>query len=460
MASNVKKLDDILNKTDDWEAPNLKDLEGALGSLERVLADLSQTDDVKWSGAAAESAAEAFDLLRERYRRVKNALADVGPAVTQANAARARAKAALNDLPDPDVPSWIQTAVSTAKKVGDVHVVIDGYAYVADQAVGIYENWLGNRREQEAAQILVDLQEELEAPGVTLKDSKDEIDKALEREIEIDDDEAETGGGGGGPTPVPPVPPVPGPHLGRVPRAPGDDGLLGVERPGSWSGPGPHPGYGHVPTPGVPDDIYLGSRRETVPEDHSSPHANDPWGRGQGPSVDSGSSGTSGSNGFAAGVMGGGAAAGAAALRWGTGAGGPGARGFGAPGVGAPGVGAPGGVGGLLGGGGSAGGAGGPGAAGGVAGGRGMAAGLPGGGAGGAGGAGSSAAGGAGANSSAAGAKGGMVGGGAGAPGGGGSAKKGKGSGLSGHIVPKFEDDDDFVPQSEAARAGSRDDFL
>lgn len=42
---------------------------------------------------------------------------------------------------------------------------------------------------------------------------------------------------------------------------------------------------------------------------------------------------------------------------------------------------------------------------------------------------------------------------------GGTSGKKDKKSGLGGHIAPKLEDDDDFIPQSDSARAGSREDF-
>lgn len=43
--------------------------------------------------------------------------------------------------------------------------------------------------------------------------------------------------------------------------------------------------------------------------------------------------------------------------------------------------------------------------------------------------------------------------------GGAGGEKNGKKSGLGGHIAPKLEDDEDFTPQSDSARAGSRDDL-
>jgi len=51
-----------------------------------------------------------------------------------------------------------------------------------------------------------------------------------------------------------------------------------------------------------------------------------------------------------------------------------------------------------------------------------------------------------------------MMAGGSGGQGGSGD-KKGQKSGLGGHIAPKIEDADDFVPQSDSARAGSREDF-
>src|SRR5690606_21201651 len=139
----------------------LKLLAVSLGSLERVLGDLSQPDADKWSGSAASRAASTFKVLGERYRRDKEAVAEVESAVKAANDARARARAAFDELPSAQVPSWIQGAVTTVKKVGDVNVVIDGYAYVADQAVGIFENWLGDKREQQAQQVLQTLEEEL-----------------------------------------------------------------------------------------------------------------------------------------------------------------------------------------------------------------------------------------------------------------------------------------------------------
>ncbi|WP_284328442.1 hypothetical protein [Demequina litorisediminis] len=93
------------------------------------------------------------------YGKFKDALADVRAAVTTANDARDRAHGG-GELPDATVPSWIHTAVDVAQAAGEVNVIIDGYAYVADKAVGIFEGWLGNNREEKARQALETLQSE------------------------------------------------------------------------------------------------------------------------------------------------------------------------------------------------------------------------------------------------------------------------------------------------------------
>lgn len=443
-----------------WEAPNLRSLEIALGALERALGDLSQTDPDKWSGAAAQKAADAFDELRQRYGKVKAALADVRDAVNIANAARSRASEAVGGLPSGEVPSYVHQAVAAAQAAGEHHVVIKGYAYVADKAVSFFDDLLGHNREKEAQAALAALKDELAPEQQKLKDARERIKSAMSSRWALDDSDSSAKDQDspdmvpGGPYPLPPLPRVPSP--GPI-RPPGEfSGPNPVPDPRTIDGPDftdpiPNPGG-----PGWPPEVGLPSPAEPprygpggpgTPSPGTGPGSGTgPYWPGQGPDVDSGSAGSIGSPGLTAGMLGGGALAGGAALRWASGAGAAGAGGAGAGGAG--------GAGGILGSGGVGGAGAQAGGSGMLAGGRGLAGGLPGNAAGAGSGAGASSGSGAGAGAGA-GARGGMM---AGAPGAGGdSGRKDQRSGLGGHIAPKLEDDEDFVPQSDSARAGSRD---
>lgn len=350
--------------------------------------------------------------------------------------------------------------MDVAQAAGDYNVVIDGYAYVADKAVSFFEGLLSHNREKEAQAALATLQQALVPPQEKMDASRITIAKSVSS-WSLDDSESSPksptvpGPPGGGPYPVPPPPRVPGGTPGPIRPPRGGVPIPSPEGPGGTMDPLPTPGGPGwpidevgMPTPVEPPRYVPGGPGGPAPGPGGTIPG--PGGGGydpdwpqRGPNVDSGSGGTIGNPGLTAGLLGGGAIAGGAALRWGKGAGAAGTQGLGPGGLGGAG-----GTGGLLGSG--APGTGGAGSGAGLPGGRGLAGNVPGGGAGGTTGlgAGSGSASGGSANGI-------MAGGGAGA--GGGSDRKGKRSGLGGHIAPKIEDDEDFVPQSDSARAGQRD---
>ncbi|MFV0287022.1 MAG: hypothetical protein ACK5IM_11690 [Demequina sp.] len=482
MGANEDALNAILSAPD-WDAPELKNLETSLGALERALNDLGQVDPAKWSGEAARSAAARFSEMATSYRKFKDALADVRAAVTAANDARDRAHTAVGELPDATVPSWIHTAVDVAQAAGEVNVIIDGYAYVADKAVGIFEGWLGNNREEKARQALETLQSELVKPAADLATARRQL--GAEFDVNLDDgskehskDDTTSDGstpGGSGPYAVPPVPSVPTPYVGNPPSDGGHhlqewidsgvepnpedfvitgpdwtlpDGYVpdDTSGPGEWTDGTTVPGDWQTSTPGVDGPDY-------DPED---------WTYGS-PDVDSGSAGSAPGTGIGVGALATGSVAGLAGI----GLAGRAARAAingtspagmtsgGLLGSGATGA-SP--AGGLAGAGrtaGSAGNAAGTGARGLARGLSTSASGAPGGAGVGAG-TGQGGAAGRGSGSGARGAAGGR-GAGAGMGGsGGGKDRKKTAPGLAGHVAPTLDDDDEFTPQSQSARAGER----
>ena len=455
-----------------WRAPKLSPLSQSLDVLERALGDLSQVDPDIWSGAAANGAAETFDRLRERYGLVKVAVQDVIDTVATANEARDRAYMEFAELPSATVPGYVYQQVQATRATGQPSAWIAGKHYPIDNAIYQYGQTLEQEREAKARALYESLQEELEPQRQKLKASQQRIWEAVKRKRVPD-----KGDRSGGSLPVPrghvPNPRGGGPVRPDLPGYPDeryefehDNGGREYDRDrvrdeetrkhqerqptGGGRTPEPSPRNPVDPVTGRPLDPWQRSSEGIAPTDV----------RYGGLDVDSGSRGTIGNPGLNGGLLGGAGLAGGAALRWSSQGGtmGPNAGGVGGPG----GIGAPGGAGGIggVGGIGGAGGAGGVGAPGGagsaIAGGRGLAGGLPGGGSGAAG-AGPGSGGAAGA-----GARGGMVSGGTpmgGRGGGAGGGNNGKKSGLGGHIAPKLEDDEDFMPQSDSARAGSRDEL-
>ena len=472
MGQYEKSLDKMFSEPR-WRAPKLGPLSQALDALERALGDLSQADPGTWSGAAADGAAETFDRLRNRYGHMKVAIQNVIETVEDANRVRDRAYMEFADLPSATIPGYVYQQVQATRAAGQPSAWIAGQGYPIDSAIYQYGQTLEQEREAKARELYESLREELQPQQDKLVAARDEIEDIAARDSF--DDEV-TGSRreslpipkgyvpsprGGGPV-RPDLPDYPEDryefehdHGGREydrDRVRDEETRKHQERQPTGGGrtPEPSPRNPVDPVTGRPLDPWQRSSEGIAPTDV----------RYGGLDVDSGSRGTIGNPGLNGGLLGGAGLAGGAALRWTSQGGtmGPNAGGVGGPG----GIGAPGGAGGIggVGGIGGAGGAGGVGAPGGassaIAGGRGLAGGLPGGGSGAAGaGPGSGAAAGAGA-------RGGMVSGGTpmgGRGGGAGGGNNGKKSGLGGHIAPKLEDDEDFMPQSDSARAGSRDEL-
>ncbi|MFV0634857.1 hypothetical protein [Demequina sp.] len=465
MGPNEQALDAIL-AAPAWKAEQFPELMLSLGALRRALADLALPDPDRWSGKAAEQAASTFGDLSDICGNLKSALTEVQSAVSSANSAVDRARSARGGLPSATVPSWLHAAVDVAQAAGEVNVIIGGYAYVADKAVGIFEGILGNNREEEAKATLEALAEDLAAPKERVNESLSKLSLDLVVDDTASDDEVEQwrltnpDPLPGGPFPVPATPRLPKAVADKFPELRYADEGAPDDVPDGWSVPSPtDPPRWVPPEPGT--DWGSGNDLGVNPPSTPYPDSDDGlWHGGSGPDIDSGTSGTTGGGGgshWGTGLLGGGAAAGAVAVGLGARAraaaaaaqaGMPGAGMAGVPGAGGLlGSGATSGVGGV--------GAGGAGASGAAGAGRGMSSGLVGGGSGTAGsGAGSGATGGRGSGSS--GGRGMMAGGGAGT-GAGQSKDKPARSGLGGPVAPKLEDDDEFVRQSEQARAGCRD---
>jgi len=248
MGPNESALKAILDEPE-WDAPTLLPLEQALGPLNRVLADLSQPDASKWSGAAAEEAGKAFKQLHASYRKLEVAVSAVRKVVDSANSARDEARTALYGLPDPVVPSWVYNKVAQAKTAGETNVVIEGAAYVADRFVSVFESWLGEDREEDAHEALVALRATLVPAHTALAIHKKAIQEAAGYEFPdpVPDPDPQ---GSGWEIPHPPEQKTPRPIVPPPGIKPGKPPKYEVSPPY----PGPGPGSGN-PGPGVPPPI-------------------------------------------------------------------------------------------------------------------------------------------------------------------------------------------------------------
>ncbi len=417
MSTSEKDLDTIFGQGQ-WEAPNLLDLRMAFTSLDSTMKALAESPG--WEGASAAAASEKWIALQKKFGLVAGSVDEVRSLIAKGNAALAKAKEAVDGAPAVIVPKEIKQAAAAADAGAEIWVPALGKYHPASTVVKVFESFLGNKRAEAADAAKATLETELAALAASLNgvdfgvsDTYDVPEPQKPEPIIVPSDR-----GGTPPPPTPTIrtgggyPPPP------VYSNPGPTYPPGYPRPPVIiSDPGP-PVYGdpHPPSPKDPPTSVDNGGTGTVPGGHGVTD----------PRIGGGGS----HNGVNGAVFGGAAAAGAVALKFGTG-GGFGGGGMGGGGLGAGGAG---GSGGLLGSG--AGSAGGAGAAGSGAG------------------AGSGAAG-AGAG---AGKGGGMMGGqqmgGAGGQGG----KKEKRAGLGGLIAPKLEDDEtEFVPLPDGARAGGRD---
>ncbi|NTV38482.1 MAG: hypothetical protein HGA51_00770 [Demequinaceae bacterium] len=421
MSASEKELDQIFGQGH-WEAPNLLDLRIAFTSLDSTMKALAESPG--WEGASAAAASEKWLLLQKAFDKVANSVGDVRTLITKGNDALAAAKSALDGAPTVAVPKELRAAASVADAGALIFVPALGSFHPASEAVDLLTSFLGNKRAAAAKTALTMLETDLTSLAVTLDAvdfSTDFWDVPEPQKPTPIPDPSDSGG-------TPPPSPTPGFRTGggytpppnpvyTTPTYPG--GSTSTPIIGDPSYPY-NPGY---PSPSV-DDRSVG----TLPDGSGG---SDPrYGVGDpryGGGVGSGSGSGSGVNGA---VFGGAAAAGAATLRLGTGGGFGGGMGGGGLGGGL-GAGAAGGSGGLLGSGTSGAGTAGSGAGSGAAG--------------------------AGTGAAGTGNRGGLMGG-QQMGGGGQGGKKEKRAGLGGPIAPKLEDDEaEFVPLPDGARAGGRD---
>ena len=410
-----------------FDMPAISDLRGSLDAMISVIPSALQPDG--WKGATADAAKSTADSLVECFRQVNTVLTAVETTIVGANAASAKAAAALESLPGVSVDPRIIAAAKDA-----THFNFMGVEIKVDGAVDTIAGILTQEREKKAAEIDRQLEKDLSAQSQDLGQARDALRQIDGFDIPpVSDD----------PTPTPEGSnPPPSPRSPRGPSYPtpdtggglygtggggGDDfGVLPDETGGAYHPPtGPrHPIIISDPTfpVGPPPTSPTGPTPDGTLGDGNLPDT----GTGPGGSGSTGGGGGGGLNGgLGSGLVGGGAGAAAlAAAKLGGGSAGGlgGGRGLGLGG-GAGAGGRLGGGGGLLGGSGSAGSAGGAGTAGATTG---------------------AAAGGRGAP--------GMMGGGAG----GGSEDREKRSGLGGPLAPKLDDEDEKAPRSTGASAGGR----
>lgn len=390
----------------DWRWDHAESLQAAIGVLLSRL-DHFANDVIprNWTGDAAQGAvrvvAEMQSLWEHLHREVGVTKVEIG----RANDALDRARLRGSELPSPIVPAYIRNAIDAGISAGETNVVIGGYSYVADHALNIFEGFFGNREEKAAQEVLNALNRELAGPEARLAEIARDIEDTHKVKVSgddlrehfgsdaFDDDDTSSWRTGGG-----------GYNYG------GGDYPI----PPDYNSPTP-PDYGN-PQPPLPHDPRIGGPYVPDPYTPGDPYPPYiPRDRDDYISIDDGSTGWQ-SRGLGAGVMGAAGLGGALAARSSL------ANSGSTTAANAAGSG----QGGLLGSG--AGGAGGPGGVG--AGGLG-----------------------------AGGRSGGQMGmmGGQGGRGGGGSDKDKKPS-LNGYMAPKLEDDEDeFIPLPDSARAGGRD---
>lgn len=415
MTTAEQKLHAI-NAGGHWQTPHLDDLTYAVDGLSQTLTHLINAEG--WKGASADAAGAYFEAMIQQYKLVQRAVAQLERAVSHANAALDRAMTETESLPSSLVPASAYAAVAAAERDGLAVVrPLPGMAErpLAD-AISAVAGLLGGNRNNKAEEVLAELSSDLERAASLLAEPQQEFKKVIAG-IEIDPIDPEI-----------PDPPVPDPGIGEhkfiIPPSPAPVRTLTPEPAPSYTEPGPVRGTSHP----------SGTTNESLPHYYTGGNTSadgDSTGYLPGGYSSGGLAGSTGGSGIGhtaltAGTLGGAAAAGAAALRFGTG-GGLGSGGLGGAGAAA-------GSRGLLGGSAASGTTGGSGAG---ASGSGLSAGA------------SQAAGGAGA-------RGGMMGQ---APmGGSGQNKKDKRPGLGGPMAPKLEDDyQEFTPLPDGARAGGRD---
>ncbi len=405
-----------------WSAPHLEPLIRALESLDATMGELAKSDG--WEGAAADAAAAKWQHLRTVFAEVAAATGQVQNRLEAANQALDTAKLALDQLPDDQVPDYIEGAAKVADVGAMIFIPMLGRYKPAESAVAAVEEHLAEVRAAQAHTAYQVLENALGAHAQFLNSHLDEFGAETD-----DTDAGSTGGSGGtvrsggtggyigaggtGGTGAIGEPWTPDPGYSPMPQDP--------VRP-----PSPFPGRGTGPAPdliGIDDPpVYYYPPRPPVPrsgpsiDDLSIGHLPVPGGSSAGTGWDTAGSAVGGGGGaghgsgaLGSGLLGGAALAGGAALR--SGLGGALARGV-----------AGGGAGGLAGAGAS----------------NGLAAGAS------ATGAGAAAPGGAGMMGHA----GGM---------GGRQDSKDKKRGLGGPMAPKLADDEvEFTPLPEGARAGGR----
>lgn len=390
-----------INAEGHWHAPSLKELDYALDGLSQSMAKLIGTE--YWRGAAADAASRRFEAMVKSYAKIRIAIGKAERAIDLANDALTHAASKINHLPSSLIPASAYEAVDAAKAAGHAAVKpLPGFAEVPlDGAIDAIAGLLGGNRDKAAQDVLDELSAELREAARLLVGLQDDL-----RFDRID------------PGPIPVPEPIPDPQHGQT----GGTGGIGGGGGGRYLPPSPNPVVYVPPPPYNPHDPDLhgtGDDRDggdLSADDGSGGYLPGSYGGdGYGGGYGGGHGGGLGHGALAAGVLGGATAAGAAALRLGIGSGGSGAAAQATAGVGARG--------GLLSGTGS--GAANAGGASSAAGGRGANGGLMG--------------------------QGGM--GGAGA-----NNKKDKKPGLGGPIAPKLVDDEpDFTPLGDGARAGGRD---
>lgn len=421
-----------------FDIPAMAELRGSLDNLISVVPAALQP--AGWTGATAEAARATSAEIVRRFGQVNDVLAFVDKAISDANAATARAAAALESLPGVKVdPKFVEQAKSAT------HINFMGIELNADGAVDAIANILGNQREEKAKEVNVQLERELTAQANALIDSRSTLSQIDGLEIPPIEEEPETPSSET-PTPSRRTPP----STPYYPTPDSGGGLYGTGG-GTETGTVLLPPVGPRPPIVISDPVFVHPEPPT-PTFPTGPTPDGSLGDGTVPGTGPGTGGSGSGGGGLQGGIGGGGGLGSGLIGGGAGAAALAAAKLGG-GSGAGSLSGAGGAGGMGGAGGKGfGGAGGSGA-GGRLGGGGLLGGAQSGGstgaAGGAGGAGGSGS----TTGAAAGGRGGtgMMGGGAGN-----DDEREKRSGLGGPLAPKLDDESDMAPRSTGASAGGR----
>ncbi len=393
MTTAEQKLRQI-NDEGHWVAPNLSALGFAIDGLSRSITKLRDAEG--WEGKSADAADILFEQLVTMYRTASIAIEAVSDAIAKANEILTNAMNDVEHLPGALISPEAYAAIENARSSGKPTVQIPGFgsSFLIEDALHSIATLLGGHRDAAARSALAILQAKLDAVSTSLEGPRADLTKVAKWTFDPDGD-----GTSSTDIPMPtgwPLPPRPTPIRTLTP-APPPPPAPPVPRALPEL---PHPWVPVPRDPGIvtPPPYLIGIGDPSVPEfpDPSADDGSEGTVPGGGGGRGAGFGGGGGSHsGLAAGVLGGATLTGAAALRMGVG-------GFGGGGMGA-------------------GGAGGPGSVGAGAGG-GMMGGQP------------------------------MGGGGSGSR----SDKKEKRPGLGGLMAPKLEDEAEFIPLPDGARAGGR----